>query len=167
MRYHFFCIILFFTFSLLGHKTSQKITSRAEKQMLQLQLRQRELKQAALNAKKEGDMDLARDYLRQAKGIQPLIEASKAGLPVDMDSIPLSPLEKVELSISQKDESFTLVSAEGFLEGSSGTDEQIYENLEMQLVKQIMVTNIFSRILRIRFGMCVKQSYRMVRCVNF
>jgi len=129
---------------LLGHKPGQKITSRAEKQMLQLQLRQRELKQAALNAKKEGDMDLARDYLRQAKGIQPLIEASKAGLPVDMDSIPLSPLEKVELSISQKDESFTLVSAEGFLEGSNGTDEQIYENLEMQLVKQIMVRNIFA-----------------------
>jgi len=120
--------------------------------MLQLQLRQRELKQAALNAKKEGDMDLARDYLRQAKGIQPLIEASKAGLPVDMDSIPLSPLEKIELSISQKDESFTLVSAEDFLEGSNGTDEQIYENLEMQLVKQIMVTNIFAEYyLRIRF----------------
>jgi len=64
-----------------------------------LQLRQRELKQVALNAKKDGDMDLARNYLRQAKGIQPLIEASKAGLPVDMSSIPLSPLEKVELVV--------------------------------------------------------------------
>ncbi|CAL1682529.1 unnamed protein product [Lasius platythorax] len=120
-----------------GQKPSQKITSRAEKQMLQLQLRQRELKQAALNAKQDGDMDLARDYLKQAKGIQPLIEASKSGLPVDMNSIPLSPLEKKELGKCQKDESFILVSAEDFLEGSSGTDDQIYENLEIQLIKQI------------------------------
>ncbi|XP_024875330.1 coiled-coil and C2 domain-containing protein 1-like, partial [Temnothorax curvispinosus] len=120
-----------------GLKPNQRITSRAEKQMLQLQLRQRELKQAALNAKKDGDMDLARDYLRQAKGIQPLIEASKAGLPVDMTSIPLSPLEKVELSTSQKDENFILVSSEDFLEGLNGTDDKIYENLETQLIKQI------------------------------
>lgn len=90
-------------------------------------------------------MDLARDYLRQAKGIQPLIEASKGGLPVDMSSIPLSPLERVELSTSQKDETFTLVSAEDFLEESSGTDEQIYENLETQLIKQIkvIINNVF------------------------
>lgn len=125
-------------YSLPG-KANQKITSRAEKQMLQLQLRQRELKQAALNAKKDGNIDLARDYLRQAKGIQPLIEASKAGLPVDMSSIPLSPLEKVELNSTQKDETFILVSADDFLEGSSGTDDQIYENLETQLIKQIKV----------------------------
>lgn len=120
-----------------GEKPRHKITSRAEKQMIQLQLRQRELKQAALNAKQDGDMDLARDYLKQAKGIQPLIEASKAGLPVDMSSIPLSPLEKVELNVCQKDENFILVSAEDFLEGACGTDDQIYENLETQLIKQI------------------------------
>lgn len=107
--------------------------------MLQLQLRQRELKQAALNAKKDGDMDLARDYLRQAKGIQPLIEASKAGLPVDMTSIPLSPLEKVELSTSQKNDNFVLVSSEDVLEGLNETDDKIYENLETQLIKQIKV----------------------------
>lgn len=125
-------------FFLLGQKPNQRITSRAEKQMLQLQLRQRELKQAALNAKKDENMDLARDYLRQAKGLQPLIEASKAGLPVDMTSIPLSPLEKVELSTSQKDD-FVLVSSDDFLEGLNGTDDKIYENLETQLIKQIKV----------------------------
>ena len=123
---------------LLGQKSNQRITSRAEKQMLQLQLRQRELKQAALNAKKDGDMDLARDYLRQAKGIQPLIEASKAGLPVDMTSIPLSPLEKVELSTAQKDENFILISKD-FSEDLNGTDDTIYENLDTQLMKQIKV----------------------------
>lgn len=84
-------------------------------------------------------MDLARDYLRQAKGIQPLIEASKAGLPVDMTSIPLSPLEKVELTTSQKDDNFVLVSSEDVIEGLDGTDDKIYENLETQLIKQIKV----------------------------
>lgn len=84
-------------------------------------------------------MDLARDYLRQAKGIQPLIEASKAGLPVDMNSIPLSPRERIELSISEKDDNFTIVSAEDLSEDPSGTDDQIYEHLEAQLVKQIKV----------------------------
>lgn len=120
-------------------KPNQVTTSRAEKQMVQLQQRQRELKQAALNAKKDGDLDLAREYLRQAKGIQPLIDASKTGLPVDMNSIPLSPLEKVELTTSQKDEYFTLISNEDCIEESGNTDDQIYENLEAQLIKQIKV----------------------------
>jgi len=138
---HFIFIFPLCCVLLLGQKSNQRITSRAEKQMLQLQLRQRELKQAALNAKKDGDMDLARDYLRQAKGIQPLIEASKAGLPVDMTSIPLSPLEKVELSTAQKDENFILISSKDifFSEDLNGTDDTIYENLDTQLMKQIKV----------------------------
>jgi len=138
---HFIFIFPLCCVLLLGQKSNQRITSRAEKQMLQLQLRQRELKQAALNAKKDGDMDLARGYLRQAKGIQPLIEASKAGLPVDMTSIPLSPLEKVELSTAQKDENFILISSKDifFSEDLNGTDDTIYENLDTQLMKQIKV----------------------------
>lgn len=124
-----------------GKKPNQKVTSRAEKQMILLQQRQRELKQAALAAKKDGDLELARDYLRQAKGIQPLIEASQGGLPVDMSSIPLSPLAKIELDAhgltGQSDDTFTLVSGEDCVEDETGTAEQIYENLESQLVKQI------------------------------
>ncbi|XP_076377000.1 lethal (2) giant discs 1 isoform X2 [Megalopta genalis] len=124
----------------IGKKTNQKMT-RADKQTALLQQRQHELKQAAFNAKKEGDLELARNYLRQAKGIDPLIEASTAGLPVDMNTIPLSPLAKMELnadsSIGQLDESFELVSSEHCLEEATGTDEEIYENLEAQLVKQM------------------------------
>lgn len=124
-----------------GKKPNQKITSRAEKQLLILQKRQRELKQAALSAKKDGDLDLARDYLRQAKGIQPLIEASLSGLPVDLNSIPLSPLAKMELEAHglspEADDNFTLISTEECVEEITGTDEQIYENLESQLIKQI------------------------------
>ncbi|XP_071866478.1 lethal (2) giant discs 1 isoform X1 [Bombus fervidus] len=124
----------------IGKKQNQK-TSRAEKQLALLQQRQHELKQAALNAKKEGDIELARTYLRQAKGMDPLIEASRGGLPVDMNSIPLSPAAKTELNtdsiIGLLDDSFTVVDTEDCLEKVIGTDEEIYENLESQLMKQI------------------------------
>lgn len=117
--------------------------SRAQEQLVLLQQRQHELKQAALNAKKDGDIELARTYLRQAKGIDPLIEASKGGLPIDMNSIPLSPGAKKELNadsiISMLNDNFTVVNSEDCLEEASGTDEQIYENLEAQLMKQITV----------------------------
>ncbi|XP_015438520.1 PREDICTED: coiled-coil and C2 domain-containing protein 1-like [Dufourea novaeangliae] len=124
----------------IGRKQNQKMT-RAEKQMAVLQQRQYELKQAALNAKKDGDLELARNYLRQAKGIDPLVEASKAGLPVDMNTIPVSPSAKLELSADstsgQVDDNFTLITREECLEEATGTDEEIYENLESQLMKQM------------------------------
>ncbi|CAL7944646.1 unnamed protein product [Xylocopa violacea] len=122
-------------------KKQNQITSRAEKQAALLQQRQHELKQAALNAKKDGDIELARTYLRQAKGMDPLIEASLSGLPVDMNSIPLSPKAKNELNatniIASGDDTFTIVNREDCLEEASGTDEEIYENLEAQLMKQM------------------------------
>ncbi|KAL2713493.1 coiled-coil and C2 domain-containing protein 1-like isoform X3 [Vespula squamosa] len=125
----------------IGVNKSQKHATRADKQMIMLQQRQYELKEAALKAKNDGDLDLARDYLRQAKGIQPLIQASIAGLPVDMNSIPLSPVAKMELSAhgltGQTDENFQLIHSEDCLEESGGSDEQIYDNLENQLIKQI------------------------------
>ena len=128
---------------MIGKKQNQK-TSRAEKQLILLHHRQHELKQAALNAKKEGDIELARTFLRQAKGIDQLIEASKAGLPVDMNSIPLSPQAKTELNansiIGLLDDSFTVVDTEDCSEKITGTDEEIYDNLESQLMKQIKVS---------------------------
>ncbi|XP_051173454.1 coiled-coil and C2 domain-containing protein 1-like isoform X2 [Leptopilina boulardi] len=122
-------------------KKQKTITSRADKQMLMIQQRQQEFKMAALKAKKDGDLELARDYLRQAKGLDPLIEASKSGLPVDMNSIPLSPDAKMLLTASglesKDDDSYDLISKQDCLEEATGTDDQIYENLEAQLLKQI------------------------------
>ncbi|KAL7292135.1 hypothetical protein TKK_0014210 [Trichogramma kaykai] len=120
----------------------KKLTSRVDKQIELLEQRQKELKIAALKAKKEGDLDLARDYLRQAKGIDPLIQASQSGLPVDMNSIPLSPQAKLQLekqkteSLNSLDESFAVITPMECSE-ASGDDAQIYENLEEQLKKQI------------------------------
>ncbi|XP_058801277.1 coiled-coil and C2 domain-containing protein 1-like [Phymastichus coffea] len=120
----------------------KKLTTRVDKQIEALQHRQRELKIAALKAKKDGDMELARDYLRQAKGIDPLIEASMSGLPVDMKSIPLSPNAKLQLdeedteSVKLSDDGFTIISSLDCSE-ATGDDKQIYDNLETQLKKQI------------------------------
>ncbi|KAJ8669868.1 hypothetical protein QAD02_001127 [Eretmocerus hayati] len=121
----------------------KKLTSRVDKQIEVLQKRQQELKMAALKAKKEGDLDLARDYLRQAKGIDPLLTASLSGLPVDMTSIPLSPQAKLQLEDQDvepgktTDDGFTLISSMECSEEAVGTNSQIYENLEAQLKKQI------------------------------
>lgn len=115
--------------------------TRAQKQTILLQRRQAELKRAALTAKKDGDIELARDYLRQAKGLDKLIGASESGLPVDMASIPLSPNAKAQLNDggidAQSTDSFTLVSSDDIQPGlTNGTDQEIYDNLEATLIKQ-------------------------------
>ena len=72
-------------------------TTRAEKQVLMLLARQKEFKLAALNAKKKGEIDQAKEYLKTAKGFDPLIDAAQGGLPVDISSLPVSPSAKSHL----------------------------------------------------------------------
>lgn len=45
----------------------------------------------ALEAKRAGQIEQAKEYLRQAKGFDKLIEATKCGLPVDINTIPIPP----------------------------------------------------------------------------
>ena len=63
------------------------LATRQDKQLAMLLERQTLFKQAALEAKRSGEMNLAKEYLRLAKGIDPLITANKCGLPVDMDTV--------------------------------------------------------------------------------
>jgi coiled-coil and C2 domain-containing protein 1 len=46
---------------------------------------------SALEAKRAGQIEQAKEYLRQAKGFDKLIEATKCGLPVDIHTIPIPP----------------------------------------------------------------------------
>ena len=62
-----------------------------EKQQLLLEKRQAQFKEAALEAKRSGQIEQAKEYLRQAKGFDKLIEASKCGLLVDISSLPVAP----------------------------------------------------------------------------
>ncbi|XP_012265294.2 coiled-coil and C2 domain-containing protein 1-like isoform X2 [Athalia rosae] len=120
-----------------GIKPQRQGRTRADKQLAELQQRQHELKQAALAAKQDGDLELARTYLRQAKGMDPLIQASVGGLPVDMNSVPLSPLAKLRLDELSDSDTFVVVSQDPASVEGGGDDQQIYENMENQLVKQI------------------------------
>ena len=62
-----------------------------EKQLLLLQKRQGMFKSAALEAKRAGQIEQAKEYLRSAKGFDKLIEAAKGGLPVDITTLPVPP----------------------------------------------------------------------------
>ena len=70
---------------------SKRALSLQEKQVLDLEKRQKQFKSAALAAKNAGDREQAMEYLRKAKGFDSLIEASKSGLPVDFKSLPVAP----------------------------------------------------------------------------
>ncbi|XP_060518042.1 coiled-coil and C2 domain-containing protein 1-like isoform X2 [Cylas formicarius] len=111
-----------------GNKVS---TSHQEKQILILQAKQKQFKAAALNAKKKGEIVQAKEFLRQAKGFDKLIEAAQAGLPVDWSSIPVSPEAK-----SQLDNEYDIVMSEECTEDDN-SDSDVLSRLEIQLTKQL------------------------------
>jgi coiled-coil and C2 domain-containing protein 1 len=69
-----------------GGKPGTKLTLQ-EKQLTLMLERQKEYRDAAVQAKKRGDINQAREYLRISKGFDNLIEASKSGLPVELSSV--------------------------------------------------------------------------------
>ncbi|XP_061182028.1 coiled-coil and C2 domain-containing protein 1-like [Saccostrea echinata] len=103
-------------------------TSRAEQQAYFLTDRMNEYKQAALKAKKNNDIELAKKYMRIAKGFEPMIEAAQSGLPVDMSQIPPS-LDEGD------DPSFVMVQKEDV--ELSGDRTEVYQKLEQDLINQI------------------------------
>lgn len=64
----------------------------AQQQLAFLEGRKKQLLQAALRAKQKNDVEGAKMHLRQAKGLEPMLEASRNGLPVDIAKVrPLYP----------------------------------------------------------------------------
>lgn len=59
----------------------------AQQQLAFLEGRKKQLLQAALRAKQKNDMEGAKMHLRQAKGLEPMLEASRNGLPVDIAKV--------------------------------------------------------------------------------
>uniref|UniRef100_A0A1B6H408 C2 domain-containing protein n=1 Tax=Cuerna arida TaxID=1464854 RepID=A0A1B6H408_9HEMI len=106
--------------------------SHQEKQLQQLLGKQKQFKLAALQAKKKGEVNQAKEYLRIAKGFDKLIEASNCGLPVDMATLPVPPSAKIALETD-----FDIVSAEDCTPGSPGSEDDILEKLEKDLIEQI------------------------------
>lgn len=59
----------------------------AEQQMKILLERQKEFKLAALDAKKSGEIEQAKEYLKIYKGFDALLNAASSGLPVDLNTV--------------------------------------------------------------------------------
>lgn len=59
----------------------------AEQQMKILIERQKEFKMAALEAKKAGEIEQAKEYLKIYKGFDALLNAASSGLPVDLNTV--------------------------------------------------------------------------------
>ncbi|KAM8987296.1 coiled-coil and C2 domain-containing protein 1A [Ara ararauna] len=68
-----------------------KAVSRAQQQLHFLQSRREQLLEAALGSKRRGDLEGAKLFLRRAKALEPALEASRRGLPVDISKVPEAP----------------------------------------------------------------------------
>ncbi|XP_026844837.1 coiled-coil and C2 domain-containing protein 1-like isoform X2 [Drosophila persimilis] len=104
----------------------------AEQQMKLLLERQKEFKVAAIEAKKAGEIDQAKEYLKIYKGFDSLLNAASSGLPVDLSTLPVPPSQRDNLEAS-----FAIVSAE---ECDPSDDIcEIGVRMEEQLAKQLMM----------------------------
>jgi len=108
----------------------KRASSTANKQLNYLLERQRLFKEAALESKQKGDIQQAKEYLRMAKGFDPLIEATQNGLPIDATSIPTPP---------QMTDDFVVVSHPVSSDGNDLEREEIYRKIEIELQNQIEV----------------------------
>ncbi|KAK3861655.1 hypothetical protein Pcinc_032404, partial [Petrolisthes cinctipes] len=115
--------------------------SRVERQMSLLTKRQGQFKQAALEAKKRGEIEQAKEYLRMSKGFDQLIEATRGGLPVDMNTVPVPPQEQITSSLRvSPGADFELVTSEDCVtspDNTNGDTAIIYTKLEEDLIAQI------------------------------
>ncbi|CAG0880169.1 unnamed protein product [Cyprideis torosa] len=85
---------------------------------------------SALAAKKRGEIEEAKEFLRQAKKIDVLLEATESGLPVDMASVPLPPQEAADLD-------FVVVQPSDV--PMAECSDEILKKLEIDLLEQIQL----------------------------
>ncbi|XP_014668569.1 PREDICTED: coiled-coil and C2 domain-containing protein 1-like [Priapulus caudatus] len=105
--------------------------SRQEQQMAFLVERHNLFREAALDAKRHGELTQAKEHLRKMKGFEPMMDACRNGLPVDMSKVPVPPQLKVSPSSDMPTQSVA---------GSGESDrEKLYNKLEEQLIQQTKV----------------------------
>ena len=110
--------------SMTVHQKANEVTGdTAEKNQLRFLLtRQEQFKEAALAAKKVGDLAKAKEMLLNAKKIEPMIRASEGGLPVDIRNIPVPPQSGVSRGLMRQ---FSL-----------GADDQL-QDIEKAILSQL------------------------------
>lgn len=82
-------------------QVAPKLGPKAQQQLDFLLLRRQAFLRAALRSKQMKDMSGAAQHLRHAKGLDPMIEAAKSGLPVDIRKIPMAPINEEDFSLSR------------------------------------------------------------------
>uniref|UniRef100_T1JD70 DM14 domain-containing protein n=1 Tax=Strigamia maritima TaxID=126957 RepID=T1JD70_STRMM len=112
-----------------------------ERQLQNLQQRQKLFRDAALEAKKKGDIEAAKEYLRISKGFNPMIEASKSGLPVNLDTAPIPPQVTRKKEMEVESEGFEVIEVSDCM--PQGDREEMYAKLEADLKSQISVKNFW------------------------
>uniref|UniRef100_A0A182SBD0 Coiled-coil and C2 domain-containing protein 1-like n=1 Tax=Anopheles maculatus TaxID=74869 RepID=A0A182SBD0_9DIPT len=124
-------------------KSSPKPVTQFDKQLNLLLERHREYKQAAIEAKKAGDLEEAKECLRVFKGLEKLIEIARAGGRVDLTTVPIAPSKRNALEAS-----FTIVNSEDCDQtgaendqpaADEGVDGETRIRLEEQLSKQLII----------------------------
>ncbi|XP_035898568.1 coiled-coil and C2 domain-containing protein 1-like isoform X1 [Anopheles stephensi] len=124
-------------------KSSPKPVTQFDKQLNLLLERHREYKQAAIEAKKAGDLDEAKECLRVFKGLEKLIEVARAGGRVDLTTVPIAPSKRNALEAS-----FTIVNSEDCDQTGEGHEQPALDEgidgetrirLEEQLSKQLII----------------------------
>ncbi|KAH9391077.1 Coiled-coil and C2 domain-containing protein 1A [Tyrophagus putrescentiae] len=124
------------------------LSTTGSKQLKWLLERQRLFREAALEAKKRNEVEQAKEYLRHAKGFDPLIEATKNGLPIDATSVPTPPQLNSEddfVVVNSQTVPATIASRAQVAEGSTFyTDlerDELFRNIEKELLDQIDMCN--------------------------
>uniref|UniRef100_A0A671PHI3 Coiled-coil and C2 domain-containing protein 1B n=1 Tax=Sinocyclocheilus anshuiensis TaxID=1608454 RepID=A0A671PHI3_9TELE len=86
---------------------AQKVASKfsetsgnSQQQLDFLTMRRQQFVKAALRSKEMKDMQGATQHLRNAKGLEPMITAAKAGLPVDITKVPAAPVSEDDYRLS-------------------------------------------------------------------
>ncbi|XP_040578766.1 coiled-coil and C2 domain-containing protein 1-like isoform X1 [Lepeophtheirus salmonis] len=119
--------------SLTPSKTEASNHSIQGKQLRILLERQSLFKSAALDAKKSGQFNQAKEYLRQYHGFDNLIEASRGGLPVDLNTTPVPPqLDKSDDSSMD----FEVISWQDSTDEGMSRQE-MFQKLEKELIDQV------------------------------
>lgn len=126
------------------------ISTTGSRQLKWLLERQRLFREAALEAKKRNEVEQAKEYLRHAKGFDPLIEATKNGLPIDATSVPTPPqLNKEDDFVVVNSETVpAMISRAQVAEGGSTfytelERDELFRNIEKELLDQIDVSFVF------------------------
>ncbi|XP_073510454.1 coiled-coil and C2 domain-containing protein 1A [Phyllobates terribilis] len=109
---------------------SPKLSGKAQQQLQFLEGRKKLLLTAALRSKQHKDMEGAKMYLRQSKGLDPMIEAARGGLPVDITKVPPAPVNQDDFTLDRQ---------------SKGQSSEKYAKLMEQLKKQHEMSMSYSQ----------------------